>query len=103
MIMIGFRLNSILLGMCILIFFSNPLYAYQAQNNPASDKEAEGHKNKKLDIVIRLGQGGFRGDRSPLDKLGGGLSNGVSTNASKLSLKSFIIMYFCKQNNECHF
>jgi hypothetical protein len=30
------------------------------------------HKEKKIDCILRLGQGGFRDSRSPIGKLGGG-------------------------------
>jgi len=57
----------ILLVIGLLPFLSTELYAQEKSNTVADIS-----KDSKFDFMIRIGQGGFRDDRSPLGQLGGG-------------------------------
>ena len=59
----------------IFCFSSNQIYAVEIhKQNPQDQQKAsdDSSKEKVVDFTIRLGQGGFNDDRSPIGKLGGG-------------------------------
>jgi len=54
-------------------FSSTQLYAQNEKNHTKySHTETDTPKEKKVDFILRFGQGGFRDSRSPIGKLGGG-------------------------------
>ena len=59
---------SIFLLFSFVLFLCSQLNAQEMVSSTDSLSSAE----KKIDITIRLGQGGFTDDRSPIGKLGGG-------------------------------
>ena len=51
-----------------VLTLSNQLFAEEIEEQVLRSAT----KEKKIDFSLRLGQGGFQDDRSPIDKLGGG-------------------------------
>ncbi|HDY87966.1 MAG TPA: hypothetical protein ENH82_07635, partial [bacterium] len=73
--MFGKYLLSLSLFLSSVFFSFDQLYAREIQaekpqNQPKAS--ADSSKEKKVYYTIRLGQGGFRDDRSEIGKLGGG-------------------------------
>ncbi len=61
------------LSLIIVLFFSSQLLSQEKNvNNNTGTADGLSTTNKKIDFTIRLGQGGFTDDRSPLGNLGGG-------------------------------
>lgn len=56
----------------ILITSSLIAQELQVKDKPEIYRDSFSSKEKKVDFTIRLGQGGFTDDRSPIGKLGGG-------------------------------
>jgi len=50
----------------LALLVNQPLFAQDKEDNKTAVRD------KKYHFILRLGQGGFEDDRSPLDKLGGG-------------------------------
>jgi len=72
-----FRKCFLLITLFLNIFYfsSNQIYAVEIHKQNPQDQQKAGDdssKEKVVDFTIRLGQGGFRDDRSPIGKLGGG-------------------------------
>ena len=62
-----------LLFISFVPFSCKQLYAQDEENQTKySHTQSDTLKEKKVDFIVRLGQGGFRDSRSPIDKLGGG-------------------------------
>jgi len=73
--MSGKYLLSLSLFLGIFNFSFDQLYAKEIQTQKPQNQpkaSADYSKEKKVYFTIRLGQGGFRDDRSPIGKLGGG-------------------------------
>ncbi len=65
-------LFSLLLFIGFVPFSSTQLYAQDEKNHTKySHTETDMPKEKKVDFILRLGQGGFKDSRSPMGKLGG--------------------------------
>lgn len=61
------------LSLIIVLFLSGQLFSQEkVVNNKIGSADSFPSTDKKIDFTIRLGQGGFTDDRSPIGKLGGG-------------------------------
>jgi len=88
---------------CITPFTSPHLYAQDEKNHTkCSHTETDKQVKKKIDFILRLGQGGFRDSRSPVGQLGGGqlaLAIKPSTFPIALSISS---EYYTNSPNPTH-
>ena len=62
-----------ILSLIIVLFLSCQLFSQEKiVNHEAGFADSFPSTDKKIDLTVRLGQGGFTDDRSPIGKLGGG-------------------------------
>jgi hypothetical protein len=93
----------LILFISLVPFSSTQLYAQdEKKHTKYSYTETDTPKEKKVDFILRFGQGGFRDSRSPIGKLGGGqlaLDIKPSTLPIALSISS---EYYTNSANPTH-